>query len=152
MPRGNAVFTMVFFVACAVLVCSPVAALAQGPIPGTPSGLSVEPWEEAGRLFRSDPHWLGGDGASSVDLGAGRILWLFGDSLVDTAGTGLRSRACLVRNSVAVQTGKRPGDATMEFFWKVLGNRPRSFFREEGGKWFWPGSGVRIGDRLIVFW
>ena len=34
---------------------------------------TAEAWPEADRLFRSDPSWRGGDGASSVDLGDNRI-------------------------------------------------------------------------------
>lgn len=118
---------------------------------GTQIRISAAPWEEAQRLFRADPRWLGGDGASSVDLGQGRVLWLFGDSLVDLAGSGSRRRASMVRNSVAIQSGYRADSARMSFFWKILGNRPRSFFREENGEWYWPGSGVRIGDVLLIF-
>lgn len=113
--------------------------------------LVLEKWDEASALFRTDPHWLGGDGASSVDLGSDRILWLFGDSLIDTSPSSSRAKACLVRNSVAIQKGRRPEAASMRFFWKVLGNRPRSFFAEEGDCWFWPGSGARVADTLIVF-
>jgi len=43
---------------------------------------TAAPWPEADRLFHSDPHWLGADAAFSVDLGLGRVLWLFGDSFV----------------------------------------------------------------------
>jgi hypothetical protein len=46
---------------------------------------------------------VGGDGASSVDLGDGRILWLFGDSWIDPAGPGVRQGARMVSNSVAIQ-------------------------------------------------
>jgi hypothetical protein len=37
---------------------------------------------EADRLFHSDPRWLGADAAFSIDLGGGRVWWLFGDSFV----------------------------------------------------------------------
>lgn len=102
-------------------------------------------------MFRGDPRWLGGDGASSVDLGSGRVLWLFGDSLIDLSGSGSRRNATVVRNSVAIQTGYRPETARMSFSWKMQGNRPRAFFGEENGEWFWPGSGIRTGDVLLIF-
>lgn len=113
--------------------------------------ITARPWEEVQRLFRSDPRWLGGDGASSVDLGGGRVLWLFGDSFIDPAGTGSRRNASFVRNSAALQEGYEPETARMTFAWKTLGNRPRSFFREDGAEWFWPGSGARIRDVLLIF-
>lgn len=136
---------------CAAVLGLAAAVLAQPAIPQTGFCVEVEPWGEASALFRSDPRWLGGDGASSVDLGGERVLWLFGDSFVDPGGSSSRLNASLVRNSVALQKGKKPESAKMEFFWKMLGNRPRSYFREEDGSWFWPGSGVRLGDILIVF-
>src|SRR5215467_7748298 len=43
---------------------------------------TAAPWPEADCIFRSDPRWLGADAAFSVDLGQGRVLWLFGDSFV----------------------------------------------------------------------
>ena len=119
--------------------------------PGPAFQISVQPWEEARKLFRSDSHWLGGDGASSVDLGNGRVLWLFGDSFIDLSGSGSRRNAAIVRNSVAIQNGHDPETARMTFSWRVLGNRARSFFSEEHGAWFWPGTGIRLGDVLLVF-
>jgi hypothetical protein len=113
--------------------------------------VEVQPWEDAQRLFRGDPHWLGGDGASSADLGGGRVLWLFGDSFVNLSATGSRRDATMVRNSVAIQHGYDPATARMSFAWKRLGPHPRSFFREQGAEWFWPGSAVRTEGGLLVF-
>jgi hypothetical protein len=39
-------------------------------------------WPEAGELFHSDPRWLGADAAFSIDLGQGRVLWMFNDTFV----------------------------------------------------------------------
>ncbi len=108
-------------------------------------------WEEAGKIFRSDPRWLGGDGATSVDLNHGRVLWLFGDSFIDPSGSGRRRATDLVRNSIAVQTGYDPARAEMTFFWKVKGEKPAAFFQREGDYWFWPGSGIMVGKRLLIF-
>ena len=138
-------------VLCVLVLCLAGLLHAQEKPSGIAFHLSAQPWEEAGKLFRTDPHWLGGDGASSVDLGDGRVLWLFGDSFIDLTGSGSRRKATIVRNSVAIQTGYKPETARMSFSWKVLGNRPRSFFREEGEEWFWPGSGIRIRDVLLIF-
>jgi hypothetical protein len=124
---------------------------AQGLHPGGSVLIEAQPWEEAQKLFRTDVHWLGGDGASSVDLGDERVLWLFGDSFVNPAGSRSRRDAALVRNSVAIQKGYAPATAKMTFSWRTLGNRPRSFFHEEGTEWFWPGSGIRIRDVLLLF-
>src|SRR6478735_7649768 len=60
-------------------------------------------WPEADALFRKDANWVGGDDASSVDLGNGRIAWLFADSFIDPAGKNTRPGAKLVRNSIGIQ-------------------------------------------------
>src|SRR4051794_33801283 len=74
--------------------------------------------EAADALFHQDPRWLGGDGAYSIDLGDDRTLWLFGDSFIATSPALTRRESTLVRNSVAVMTGRDPHTATMEFAWR----------------------------------
>lgn len=108
-------------------------------------------WVEAENIFRSDSHWQGGDGATSIDLGNGRVLWLFGDSFIDIAGTGSRRSSDLVRNSLAVQTGYDPSTASMKFFWNMREGKPGAFFAHKGDKWFWPASGIMLGRHLIIF-
>ncbi|MBL8901172.1 MAG: DUF4440 domain-containing protein [Planctomycetes bacterium] len=114
----------------------------------------LEPWPDADRLFRADPRWRGGDGASSVELGGERLLWLFADSFVAPKG-GTRRDARMVRNSVAIQRGRDPRSAAMAFAWSEHEGEPRSFFvlpdRDERELWLWPASGVRIGTRLLLF-
>jgi hypothetical protein len=63
--------------------------------PPAPSEISITtaPWPEADALFHGDRHWLGGDGAYSIDLGDNRVLWLFGDSFI---GGGTRLRDVLI--------------------------------------------------------
>ncbi|MBA3027650.1 MAG: DUF4185 domain-containing protein [Desulfobacteraceae bacterium] len=113
--------------------------------------IEAEPWEEAEKIFRSDSRWLGGDGASSVDLGHGRVLWLFGDSFIDLSGSGVRKADGFVRNSIAIQTGYDPSKARMQFFWKKKGTEPSGFFSLSGDHWFWPSSGIMVGKRLLIF-
>ncbi len=95
---------------------------------------------------------MGADDAHSVDLGKGRVLWLFGDTLI-RAGTGNdRARANLIRNSIGIQTGSDPASASMAFFWRQTAARtPISFFPESENTWFWPGDGIRVGNRLLIF-
>jgi len=112
---------------------------------------TAEPWPEADALFHQDPRWLGADDAYSVDLGGGRVLWLFGDSFVATSDAHVRSASRLVRNSVAIQSGYDPASASISFFWGGDAEGPASFFPEQGDTWFWPGDGERIGDELVLF-
>ena len=114
-------------------------------------GIEARAWPEADALFRSDPRWLGADDAYSVDLGQGRVLWLFGDTFVDEGPCPNRKAAAFIRNSVGLQKGYDPAEASIEFFWRHAQDGPGSFFPESGEIWFWPGPGVRLGDHLLVF-
>ena len=138
-----------------ILIAAAWAACATGGNRGADEGavsLNGRPWPEADRLFRQDSRWLGADDAHSVDLGKGRVLWLFGDTLVNPEGRGGRRRAGMIRNSIGIQTGYDPESAAMVFYWKQAGQTtPTSFFPESGTTWYWPGDGIRIGARLVVF-
>lgn len=109
-------------------------------------------WREADRLFHRDPHWVGGDGASSVDLGNDRTLWLFADTWIDPSGTGTRKGARMISNSVAIQTGTDPATASMSFYWGTAADgSPAPMFPDRGAEALWLGNGVRVGDRLVLF-
>jgi len=108
-------------------------------------------WEEAEKIFHGDPRWLGGDGATAIDLGQGRVLWLFGDSFIDTQSTGSRSLSALARNSIAIQTGYDPSTADMKFYWNTKDGKPAAFFAPKGDTWYWPASGIMLGKHLLVF-
>jgi hypothetical protein len=109
-------------------------------------------WRDADRLFRGDPHWVGADVASTVDLGDGRILWLFGDTWIDPSGTGTRRGARMVSSSVAIQTGTDPSTAAIAFSWGRDGRGgPASFIPDPEGERLWFGTGVLVDDRLVLF-
>ena len=109
-------------------------------------------WREADQLFHRDPHWLGGDVASSVNLGDGRLLWLFGDAWIDPSGSGLRQNGHMVSNSVAVQSGADPSTAAISFYWgSAADGRPTAMFPDRDGESLWFGNGVRVDDRLVLF-
>jgi hypothetical protein len=115
------------------------------------AGIEAEPWPEADALFRSDQNWVGSDDAYSIDLGNGRVLWLFGDTFITYDPRRSRQGSIMIRNSIAVQTGYDPSTAQMDFYWPLVDYLPRSFFPERGDLWYWPGHGVRLEDRVIVF-
>src|SRR5205807_8787509 len=56
-------------------------------------------------FFRRSSGWTAGDGALSVPLSDGRVLWLFGDSHVDDLDPKTQTMPCLfqVRNAGLVQ-------------------------------------------------
>ena len=113
--------------------------------------IAAMPWPEADSLFRGDKCWLGGDGAYSIDLGKNRILWLFGDSFIDSSRSGDRKNAVVIRNSLAIQQGYDPTTAGMAFYWGVLKQEEGAYFTSKDDSWFWPGGGVLAGDTLIIF-
>ncbi len=114
--------------------------------------VSAAAWPEADRLFRSDPLWLGADAAYSVDLGHGRVLWLFGDSFIASAPGQTRKQAAFVHNSVAIQPGYDPSHASIRFYTgRKADGGAASYFAEDGAEWFWPMQGVRLGKRLLIF-
>jgi hypothetical protein len=98
--------------------------------------------------------WLGADGATSVDLGNKKSLWLFGDTLLGIIGPKGDKKAAMVRNTIAIQDrrGNLPG--TVEYFWSVEEGLPWSFFLGDNydqGSWLWPVAGVMIEGDLYVF-
>ncbi len=119
--------------------------------PAQPPPRAVQ-WPEADVLFRRDPRWLGGDAAYSVPLNDGRILWLFGDTLIARSDRNSRAESALIHNSVAIQRGEDPLTAEMTFYWRMReGGGGASFFAEEGEFWYWPLHGIRLGQELVLF-
>ncbi len=112
---------------------------------------SARRWHEAEQSFRGDDHWLGGDGAYSVDLKSGRVLWIFGDSFIGKGESRQRKDASLVRNTVAVQRGYDPAEAPVTFYWGTKDGLPDAFFPSSRSNWYWPGSGAMVMSRLLVF-
>jgi hypothetical protein len=131
--------------------CAALAPTATPLPPPEATVLKAAPWPEAEALFRQDPRWRGGDDAYSIDLGDGRVLWLFGDSFIAPGPPYTRRDAIMVRNSVAIQKGYDPTTAKMAFYWRSVEYLPASFFPEAGDVWFWPGHGIVVEGKLTLF-
>ncbi len=140
--------TILIFLAAGLCSCQSSRCAAQSGR----TAIEAAPWTQADRLFRSDPLWLGGDGAFSVDLGHGRVLWLFGDSFIATKPGETRRQATFVRNSVAIEDGYDPAHASIHFFSGHRHSEPSSFVSSQGADWFWPMQGIRLGNRLLLFY
>src|ERR1039458_3037663 len=82
------------------------------------------PWPEADKLFHSDPRWLGADGAYSVDLGNSRVLWIFSHTFVARKARDDRRHAAFVHNTVAIQIGYDPSQASIKFYWRTRKGEP----------------------------
>jgi len=119
---------------------------------GSPAAAQAgTPWPEADKLFHSDPRWLGADGAYSVDLGNGRVLWIFQDTLVARKAGDDRRHAAFVHNTVAIQSGYDPSHAAIKFYWRTRKGSPSEIFASQGQEWMWPTAGIRIGNSLLLF-
>ncbi|MCD6384679.1 DUF4185 domain-containing protein [Candidatus Sumerlaeota bacterium] len=98
--------------------------------------------------------YIGADAALSIPLSDGRILWVFGDTLIGTQKHGKRKVTAMPRNTIAIQS---PGPARPENIEWFLTNRkgePADFFTlpaEEHNRWFWPGTGICINGELFLF-
>jgi len=113
--------------------------------------IKVETSEITDKYFTNDTVWLGADGASSIDLGNGKILWLFSDSFIASDSTRSRKKSSIIRNSVAIQDGNDLKRSPVRFYWDQSEKSPQSFFHIPGEFWFWTGHGVMIKDKLIIF-
>lgn len=105
--------------------------------------------------FRQTNHWAAGDGAVSIPLSDGRVLWLFGDSYVNQfdPASGTLPALFNARNAVLVQ---RTNDLGNLQTLGRLGRTDKSFFRPPGSKtnfWpcFWPGAGFQSGNVIHVY-
>jgi Domain of unknown function (DUF4185) len=136
-----------------IITCLSLLMSCQTAAPTQPQAITIKAtsWPEADALFRTDPRWLGGDDAYSIDLGAGRILWLFADSFIATSPAGTRRESALVRNTLAIQHGYDPSSASIKFYWRMKDGKPASFFADSQKVWYWPGHGIRIDGRLLIF-
>jgi len=108
-------------------------------------------WE---RLFHRRQGWIGSDCAYTVPLSQQRILWLFGDTYWGEVRDGERVNATLVMgNSIAIQQGKHPQSAHIEFlFGKPREGKPTAFLAPRTAKgWFWFGHGIAEGKHLWLF-
>lgn len=142
------------FALAIALATMSVGCVVDPPPPALPPRFQVEPWPEADLLFRNDPHWVGGDGAYSIDLGNDRVLWLFGDTYIDAAGRGTRrsGNVAMIGNSIAIQEGRDPSEASIEFhWWTRVDGKPSAFFPDVEGDRYWPGNGIRLGSSLLLF-
>lgn len=102
-------------------------------------------------FFKQDKYWRGADGAATIDLGNGKILWLFSDTFIDTEGTGKRSNAKMINNSIAIQDAYNFEKSKLQFYYKGTNKLPESFFDLPDETWFWTGHGVVVKGKLVIF-
>lgn len=115
-------------------------------------------------VFERGQGWVGGDGASTLDLGDGRTLWLFGDSAIGSvkADGAFGEGTTLVNNAIGVQRLDDPhAPMPIEFLWgggeAAWVTPPGPVVSGRGRRWLWPaGGGVALDQpdgsrRLVLF-
>ena len=102
-------------------------------------------------IFKKDNYWRGADGAATIKLKSGKVLWLFSDTFIDQDGTGKRTNAkTMIRNSIAIQDSNSL-KSKMTYYYKGTSEKPDDYFKIPGKNWFWTGHGMVIKDKLVVF-
>jgi len=102
-------------------------------------------------IFKKDRYWRGADGAATVEISGGRVLWLFSDTFIDQDGTGKRANSkTMIRNSIAVQDSSSL-KSNLAYYFKGTKRKPDDYFKVSGENWFWTGHGILIMDKLVVF-
>jgi Domain of unknown function (DUF5005) len=103
-------------------------------------------------FFRRTNGWTSGDGAFSVPLSDGRVLWLFGDSHIDDLDPKTETTPCLfqVRNAGLIQdtNGLRSAQT-------LIGSGPgsRTWFKNSTNshEWFWPVCGFQEDKSVYIY-
>jgi len=103
-------------------------------------------------FFRCKSGWTAGDGALSVPLTDGRVLWLFGDSHINDYDPVTGTLPCLfqVRNAAMLHDKD-----DLQHPRTLLGTQPgdKSFFKHPTNDklWFWPSAGFQNEDTVYVY-
>lgn len=103
-------------------------------------------------FFRRTKGWVAGDGAMSVPLSDGRVLWLFGDSFVDTLNPATGTVPCLfnVRNTAMIH---HKTDLQNAHTLVHTNASSRTLFRYTGSEpyWYWPVNGFQEGNTVYIY-
>jgi len=102
-------------------------------------------------IFKKDDYWRGADGAATIELSSGKVLWLFSDTFIDQNGTGKRSDSKkMIRNSIAIQDSNTL-ESQLTYYFKGTKHKPSGFFKIPGKNWVWTGHGIVVMDKLVIF-
>ena len=115
--------------------------------------VTVEALPQYDALFSNEDGWTGADGAYSVALNEHTFAWFFGDTWIGQIKNGRHVNATLVNNSVAIQHGRSPAAAEIDFYFGRAGDGgPAAMVRPADGRgWFWVFDGVMTAEGLYLF-
>ena len=137
-------YLFIILLAVTLLCC---AGVKPGP------NVTVETLPQYDALFSNEDGWTGGDGAYSVALNQDTIAWFFGDTWIGQIKNGRHVNATLVNNTVAIQHGRRPAEAKMDFYCgRADDGSPTALIRPVDGRgWLWVFDGVMTAKGLYLF-
>src|SRR6266581_5890595 len=119
---------------------------------GATETLQAHADEQFNAFFRRTDGWTAGDGAISIPLSDGRVLWLFGDSHLDDLDPKTGTMPCLfqARNAGLLQKANDFQNALT-----LAGKGPgfRSWFKTSTNRdeWCWPLCGFQSGNTVYVY-
>jgi hypothetical protein len=117
------------------------------------SSFPATPRPDLDNIFQGGKQgFFGADADYSFDIGGGRSLWLFGDTIVSPGDRRDPDNYFMPRNTVGIIRHGDNGEYRVEHYWKMQRNKAKAFFREvRSGEWVWPGSGCMIGGKAYFF-
>jgi hypothetical protein len=103
-------------------------------------------------LFRRTSGWIAGDGALSIPLSDGRVLWLFGDSHIDDLDPATGTMPCLFQTRNAAFIHKTNDLRTVQTLVSA-GPGFRSWLKNSTNEteWLWPGCGFQEGTSVHIY-
>jgi hypothetical protein len=103
--------------------------------------------------FQRTNGWVAGDGAISVPLSDGRVLWLFGDSHLDDLDSKTGTMPCLFQMRNAGLVMGRASDPSNAVTLAGKGPGFRSWFEPSTNidEWVWPGCGFQSKSFVYVY-
>lgn len=116
--------------------------------PEEPVVQSARSRHDLNQRFQRIEGWTGGDGAYSVKLPNGRMLWLFSDTWVGKVENSKRVDATIVNNSVGVQTE----DKVEYSIRRDTTGKPQAMITPPDGRgWHWLFAGSMVKEKLLIF-
>ena len=114
--------------------------------------VSVDVLPDYNALFERQDGWTGADGAYTVKLSDDRILWLFGDTWYGEIREGRHTNATIIKNSIAIQHGIIPPNASVGFYsGRTSGGKPLAFIQPSDGRgWIWFYHGIEVNKELYL--
>jgi hypothetical protein len=145
---------LAFLAVAAVGVSRPASSMAAGCAPRVK--VSAAPDVAFNQMFAAygndntlTDDWTGGDGAYSVPLPDGRVVWMFSDTFLGTVNpNGTRPTSTpLINNDFVLQEG----GTLVETLHGGPAAHPTSLIVPEDASWAWMGDATVEGDRLRQF-